>query len=129
MEGNSSPGVAQYTGSGLIADGDSSEPETAYVTFARNEVVHTAGSGVEIAAGHDIQVTANRIVSCGMDKGNWIAAPFVNAIVVWNDYGVPHFDNIVVQGTVGGMLRPNTNGAPMVADIWTRTTDLDATDK
>ncbi len=129
MEGNSSPAVAQYTGSGLIADGDSAEPETAFINFVHNQVVHTAGSGVEIAAGHDIVVNGNRVVSCGVDAGgNWIAAPFVNAIVVWNYYGVPRFSNIVIQGTAGGMLRPDTNGAPMIADIWLRTEDLDATD-
>ena len=129
MEGNSSPAVAQYTGSGLIADGDAAQPETAFVNFVRNQVVHTAGSGVEIAAGHDILVSDNRVVSCGVNgNGDWIAAPFVNAIVVWNYYGVSQFSNIVVQGTVGGMLRPDGNGLPMVADIWVRTQDLDATD-
>ena len=130
IEGNSSPAVAAYTGSGLIADGDASEPETAYVTFARNEVVHTAGSGVEVAAGHDILVSDNRVVSCGVDAaGSWIAAPFVNAIVVWNYYGVPDFGGIVVEGTVGGMVRPDANNTPMIADIWVRTADLNATDK
>ncbi len=130
MEGNSSPAVAQYTGTGLITDGDGSQPETAYVTFTHNEVVHTAGSGVEIASGHDITVTANRVVSCGMNSdGTWYAAPFVNAVVVWNYYGDAQFSNIVVQGTVGGMARPDANGAAMVADMWVRTPDLDATDR
>jgi hypothetical protein len=130
MEGNSSPAVSQYTGTGLITDGDGSQPETAYVAFTRNQVVHTAGSGVEIAAGHDISVSANRVVSCGVNSnGSWYAAPFVNAVVVWNYYGDAQFSNIAVQGTIGGMARPDGNGNAMVADIWVRTSDLDATDK
>ncbi len=129
MEGNSSPATSQYTGAGLITDGDGAQPETAFVAFTHNQVVHTAGSGVEIASGHDIAVNANRVVSCGVNSnGSWYAAPFVNAIVVWNYYGDTQFSNIAVQGTIGGMARPNANSKPMVADLWVRTPDLDATD-
>ena len=130
MEGNASPSAPNnYTGTGLIADGDAAAPETAFVSFAQNHVVHTAGSGVEIAAGHDILVTGNRVVSCGQDAaGNWFAAPFVNAIVVWNFYEVAQFSNLTVEKTAGGMLRPDSNGAPMIADLWARQEDLNNTD-
>lgn len=119
MEGNASPGASQYTGSGLITDGDSTQPETAFVKFANNEVVHSAGSGIAIATGHDIAATGNRIVSCGLDaQGSWFAAPFANAITVWNYYSIPDFGNINIQQTAGGMLRPASDGSPMVADVW-----------
>lgn len=129
MEGYSSAATSDYTGSGLITDGDSNEPVTAYVNFTANEIVHTAGSGVEIAVGHDILAKNNRVVSCGIDaEGNWYAMPFVNAVVMWNYYGAPQFTNDRVEGTWGGMLRPAADGTPMIADVWVRTADLVASD-
>ena len=129
MEGYSSTSSPSYTGSGLIADGDASQPVTAYVNFTANEMVHTAGSGVEIANGHDILARNNRVVSCGVDAaGNWYAMPFVNAVVVWNYYGAAQFSNLKVAGTVGGMLRPSATLTPEIADVWVRAADLDATD-
>lgn len=129
MEGYSSSTTASYTGTGLIADGDSAAPVTAYVSFTDNQVVHAAGSGVEIAAGHDILAKNNRVVSCGMDAtGKWFAMPFINAVVIWNYYAAPEFHNIVVTGTYGGMLKPDSENLPVTGDIWARTSDLDATD-
>ena len=129
MEGYSSTTTASYTGAGLITDGDSSEPETAFVAFDSNQMVHTAGSGLEIAAGHDITAENNRVVSCGIDaNGNWYAMPFVNAVVVWNYYGASDFENITVKGTGGGMLRPSATDQPIAVDLWARTSDLDASD-
>ena len=129
MEGYSSTTTLSYTGSGLIADGNNSEPVTAFVDFTSNQMVHTAGSGVEIAVGHDISAKNNRVVSCGIDaQGNWFAMPFVNAIVVWNYYDAPQFGNVTVEGTGGGMLRPSASNQPLVVDLWARTSDLDSTD-
>ncbi len=130
MEGYASPATASYTGAGLITDGDSDAPVTAFVNFEANEIVHTAGSGVEIAAGHDIIARGNRVVSCGMDEADrWFAMPFVNAAILWNAYGAPDFYNNVVKGTTGGMLKPDAQGQPVTGDLYARLSDLDATDR
>lgn len=130
MEGYSSTTTASYTGTGIIADGDGKAPDTAYALIENNQMVHAAGSGVEIAAGHDINVSANRVVSCGLDSsGHWFAMPFVNAIVVWNYYSDPAFGNLAVGGTAGGMVRPSGSGTPQIADMWARTEDLNGSDQ
>lgn len=129
MEGYSSITTPSYTGAGLITDGDSTSPVTAFVNFEANTIVHTAGSGVEIASGHDIIAAGNHVVSCGIDaQGKWFAMPFVNAAILWNYYGAPDFYNNVIRNTQGGMLRPATDNTPAVADFWARVSDLDATD-
>ena len=129
LEGYSSTTTSSYTGTGVIADGDGGQPDTAYALFENNEMVHTAGSGVEIATGHDINVQGNRVVSCGEDaSGNWFAMPFINGIIVWNYYGSSTFYNNTVAGTQGGMLRPSSTNTPQVADIWANTANLDSSD-
>lgn len=130
LEGYSSTTTPSYTGTGVISDGDSHQPVTAFVTFEDNQMVHTAGSGVEIAGGHDILARNNRVVSCGVDaQGKWFAMPFVNAVVFWNYYGAPEFNNNVVTGTHGGVVRPNAQGKPMIADVYVRTPDLNVSDQ
>jgi hypothetical protein len=121
IEGNSSPSApTNYTGAGIIADG-SSHTVTAFATFENNEVVHTAGSGVAIANGHDVTASGNRVVSCGQDaSGNWYAAPFANAVSIWDSYGSGPslFYNNTVTGSAGGLVRPSSSGAPSAADFW-----------
>ncbi len=130
MEGYSSTTTASYTGVGLIADGDSSSPVTAFVNFDANQMVHTAGSGIEIAVGHDIHAVGNRVVSCGMSPGGqWYAMPFVNAVILWNDYSAPDFYANVVEGTTGGLVKPGNTGQPVTGDIYARTPDLNGTDE
>ena len=130
LEGYSSTTTPSYTGTGIISDGDSHQPVTAYVTFENNQMVHTAGSGVEIATGHDILARNNRVVSCGLDAGGkWFAMPFVNAVVFWNYYGAPEFNNNVITGTRGGVVRPDAQGKPMIADLYVRAPDLNASDQ
>jgi hypothetical protein len=129
MEGYASPGGSSYTGTGIIADGDASEPVTAYLNISANQMVHTAGSGIEVANGHNILANNNRVVSCGQDsQGNWFAAPFANAVVMWNYYSAPEFYDNNVLSTAGGLLRPTPTNAPMIADAWVRSEDVDATD-
>ena len=125
MEGFSSTTTPSYSGSGLITDGDGSSPVTAFVLFDNNEIVHTAGSGVEVASGHDVTARANRVVSCGQNSsGDWFAMPFVNAEIMWNYTGSSQFYNNTIDSTSGGVIRPNTNGTPMVADTWVYPPDL-----
>lgn len=121
MEGNSSPASnGNYTGTALISDGPTTNgaQPTAYVVFQANEVVATAGAGVMVAAGHDIQATDNRIISCGMTSaGSWYAWG-ANAIVLWNYYSSTQYYNNTITGTVGGMVGPGTNDAPKAFDVW-----------
>ena len=129
MEGYSSSTTPSYSGAGLIADGDGTVPVTAFVTFEANQMVHTAGSGVEIAVGHDITARKNRVVSCGVGaSGDWFAMPFVNAAILWNYYEAPDFYNNTIEGTMGGMLRPSLTDQAEIADLWDRSSDLNATD-
>ena len=130
IEGNSSlpigPGLA-YSGAALITDGDaspSSKP-TAYVLFTTNEVVATAGAGIDIAYGHDVTAKENRIVSCGMKKNyDWYAWG-ASAIEIANYYGAPNFYNNTISGTVGGMLGIGaTPHAATVHDIWVNPPDM-----
>jgi hypothetical protein len=120
MEGYSSPAAtAGYTGTGVISDGYSSPPVTAFVIFQANEMVHTAGAGVAIANGHDVTAIANRVVSCGQDNsGAWFAVPSANAAFLWNAYNSMDFYNNTITGTSGGLVRPSPNNTPMIADIW-----------
>jgi hypothetical protein len=122
IEGDSSPATpASFSGVGIIADGGKTAPVTAYALFENNEIVHTAGTGVAIANGHDITATGNRIVSCGQDaSGNWFAMPFALGIYIWDAYGSGPslFYNNTVTGSAGGLVRPNSTGAPSAADFW-----------
>ncbi len=122
IEGNSSPSApANYSGTGIIADGGTAAPVTAYALFENNSVVHTAGSGVVIANGHDVTATGNRIVSCGQDAaGAWFAMSYANATSIWDAYnsGPSLFYNNTVTASAGGLVRPNAEGDPMPADFW-----------
>ena len=129
MEGYSSTTTTSYTGNGAISDGYNGGPATAFVTFQANEMVHTAGGGVAIAYGHDITATGNRVVSCGIDStGAWFAMPYANAAYIWDSYGTgaQFFYNNTVSGTAGGLIRPDPNDKPMIADLWVN--GPDATD-
>jgi hypothetical protein len=122
IEGNSSPSApSNYTGAGIIADGGTAAPVTAYALFENNDVVHTAGSGIVIANGHDVTASGNRIVSCGQDaSGAWFAMSYANAASIWDFYGSGPtlFYNNTVTATGGGLVRPNAEGDPMPADFW-----------
>jgi hypothetical protein len=119
MEGYSSTTTPSYSGSGVIADGNQTAPFTAFALFENNDMVHTAGSGVDISSGHNIVATGNRVVSCGLNtNGTWFAMPFANAVSIWNYYGSAQFDNNTISGTVGGLVRPGSSGSAIIADSW-----------
>jgi hypothetical protein len=109
-----------YTGGGMQFDGGSSDPSTAtgFIKVYDNTLVHTAGFGISIGAGHDISVTSNRIVSCGKDRaGKWIADPGSFAISMWNYYQTNQFFNNYMANNSGGLVRPGANGNPSPGDI------------
>jgi hypothetical protein len=129
LEGASSAAASgNYTGTSLITDGpgtNSAQP-TAYVVFDSNEIVATAGTGIAIAAGHDVQATGNRVVSCGLSSsGSWYALGSP-AVYIWNYYKSTVFYNNTITGTAGGMVGPGTNNAPQAYDFWINPTDKSA---
>lgn len=128
MEGASSPVYnSHYTGTALITDGStaSGKQPTAYVIFEDNQIVATAGTGIGIAAGHDIQATGNRVVSCGITpSGTWYAWG-ASAIVIWNYYASTEFYNNTITTTSGGMVGPGSGNTGKAYDIWVATTSVD----
>ncbi len=125
FDGASSPAASAYSGSGLLADGDSMEPVSAYAVFEDNQVVHTQGGGVMIAGGHDILARGNRVVSCGQNgDGSWYALTQVTAVSLWNFYGAPSFFNNTITATGGGLVVPGPDGTPATSDIYANPTDI-----
>ena len=126
LEGASSAAASgNYTGTSLITDGtgtNGAQP-TAYVLFESNEIVATAGTGIAIAAGHDVQANGNRIVSCGLSSsGSWYAIGNP-AVYIWNYYKSTEFYNNTITGTAGGVVGPGKNNAPQTYDSWINPTD------
>jgi hypothetical protein len=112
--------TSYYTGAGIQMDGDSNDPSTAngFVMITNNTLVHLAGDGISIAAGHDISVVGNRIVSCGKDSsGNWIANPGSNALDMWNYYQTNQYFNNYMANNSGGLVKPDANGSPSPGNI------------
>ncbi len=122
LQGAFAPSEAAYTGAGITTDGPSNDASTAtgFVDIRQNQVVHTANVGIAVAAGHDIAVSANRVVSCGQDAaGTWYATGGNVAIYLWNYSKTTQFYNNSVSGNGGGLLGPDkSSGQPVVSDIW-----------
>jgi hypothetical protein len=109
-----------YTGGGVQMDGGSNDPSTAtgFVQIINNTIVHLAGFGISIGAGHDISVTGNRIVSCGKDSsGSWIATPGSTALVMMNYYQSNQYFNNSMANNSGGVVRPDASGNPIPGDV------------
>jgi len=120
LEGFSSPASSAYTGTGILTDGSSTKHATAFTLAQANQIVHTAGSGVAVASGHDNTFSSNRVVSCGVDSSGLLyAGPNSFGAVIW-DYtnsGPVYFYNNTISGTSGGLIR-SLNATPSIADYW-----------
>lgn len=104
-----------YTAGGVQMDGGSNDPSTAtgFVQINNNTIVHLAGFGISIGAGHDISVTGNRIVSCGKyGSGNWISGPGATALEMGNYYQTNQYYNNYIGDNSGGLVVPDANGNP-----------------
>jgi hypothetical protein len=93
------PARQGYSGGGiLLGDGvshDGVEGDAGFVQAFDNQVLDTSNYGIAIAAGHDNQIYANRIVSTGvLADGAAIAAQNVG-VYIWDSYhaGKAHFFN------------------------------------
>jgi hypothetical protein len=122
LEGGFATGqTTVYTGVGIQMDGDPNYPSAvnAFVQIYNNTIVHLAGSGISIAAGHDISVTGNRIVSCGKDVyGNWMGGQGPTALVMLNYYQTDQYFNNYMANNSGGLVTPDANGNPQPADVY-----------
>ena len=110
-----------YTGTGIQTDGDFNDPSlaTGFLRIYNNTVVHLAGSGISIGAGHDISVTRNRIVSCGKDSaGNWITNLGSTALVMLNYYKTNQYFNNFIANNSGGVITPDDAGKPVPGDSY-----------
>jgi hypothetical protein len=110
-----------YTGTGMQMDGDFNDPSlaTGFLQIYNNTVVHLAGSGISIGAGHDISVTGNRIVSCGKDSaGNWITNQGSTALVMLNYYKTNQYFNNIMWNNSGGVITPDDTGKPIPGDLF-----------
>lgn len=110
-----------YTGAGVQMDGSSTDVSTAtgFVQIEKNTIVHLAGDGISIAAGHDISVADNRVVSCGKDSlGNWMGNPGPTALVMSNYYQTNQYFNNFMADNSGGLIRPDANGNPAASDTY-----------
>ena len=68
--------------------------------------LNTTNHGIAIAAGHDLAMSGNRVVSGGrLPDGNPLAAQNVG-VYVWNAYGLPDFAGYVAAGNVVGWSQP-----------------------
>ncbi|WP_263415281.1 right-handed parallel beta-helix repeat-containing protein [Terriglobus albidus] len=119
IEGALAPGLSTwYTGGGIQFDGDTNDPSLAngFIDVAKNVVVRSAGFGISVAAGHDITVHNNRVVSCGQDgQGNWLN--FMGAAYgMWNYYKTHQYYNNKITANTGGLIVAK-GGTPVDSDF------------
>jgi hypothetical protein len=94
--------ASSHTGTGFIIDGDPSSTPSGYVRMYNNQVISTCGAGMNIAAGHDIEYSSNRIISAGlMADGTRLNANWA-AVAVWNAYGQASFGNNIITNNLIG---------------------------
>ena len=78
------PSSDTFSGGGIITDGNAPtlEEASAYVSISDNQVISTSNYGIAIAAGHDNEISNNRVVSSGyLADGTFIAAQNVGIYV------------------------------------------------
>lgn len=109
-----------YTGSGLQTDGPSDDPATGtgFLEIYRNVIVHSAGLGLSVDAGHNISLTNNRVVSCGYDSNGKRLTSNGYAYSMWNFYKTHQFHDNTIQGNSGGLIQVSKDGKPINSDFW-----------
>ncbi|RZL05130.1 MAG: hypothetical protein EOO62_19820, partial [Hymenobacter sp.] len=109
-----------FSGTGMTTDGDGTTPTTvpAFIEIDHNQFVSTCNAGINIAAGHDINVHDNRVVTSGFLSSGERLGLLSCGITPFNYYRSPAstFGNIrVADNTVGyanfsaGNPHPNRN--------------------
>jgi hypothetical protein len=128
-----SPG-AGYSGGGIITDGAGVAPESvpAFVMMENNQVVDTENYGLAIAAGHDVTIQDNRVISTGRNaSGAWLEIPGFGtpvAYYLWNGYNNSVFFNNHVINNYGALVRPDVNSNAVRSDLMLVTTSVPLND-
>lgn len=105
------PATDAYAGGGIMmGDGGSKTLEGAvgFIRAYRNQVISTSNQGIAIAAGHNIEVFQNRVISSGyLPDGSTIASQNVG-IYLWDTDGNKRhgtfYNNVVRDNLVGWAL-------------------------
>lgn len=95
-----------FNGTGMTTDGGGTtlETSTGFLEIDHNQFVSTCNSGVNVAAGHDVNVHDNRIVTSGYLTDGTKLSKVYNGIGVssWYGIGPPVFGNIQVNNNIVG---------------------------
>lgn len=104
-----------YSGGGIITDGPTSSLTlaTGYVNIYDNQVIGTTNYGIAIAAGHDVLVTKNRIISSGRIYTNQVTkAANVGSYVIGQSADISagtFFNNSVTNNYIAWMNTSKLN--------------------
>ncbi|MGD0460896.1 MAG: PA14 domain-containing protein [Tepidisphaeraceae bacterium] len=103
------PDTTYDSGSGIITDGETGSSETAYVDIHDNQVVATGNGGICIAAGHDVSIYDNRVISSGiLPDGNSFYSSYVGMYI--QDYmsggSSANFHNDIAYNNVAAWMSP-----------------------
>jgi hypothetical protein len=120
------PGKDLYGFGGILVNGrpsDTKKLTSSFVSITTNRVVATANYGIAIAAGHNITVNNNRVVSSGFTANGLfypMSAAYGDAYgaVNSNIYNQPttvFFSNII-ENSVLGLIRNDGDDGPIRAD-------------
>jgi hypothetical protein len=118
------PGVdTGYSGGGIITDGNATQiadTTASYIDIYNNQVVSTSNYGIAIAAGHDIALYNNRVVSSGFVNGIFISKLNAVGAYNWNCYNQPStvFFNNHVHDNYIGLISKNSSGSLFRNDVW-----------
>jgi hypothetical protein len=118
------PGIDSYSGGGIISDGNANNTaatSSAYIDMYNNQVVSTSNHGMAIAAGHDISIYNNRIVSSGyLSDGTFSSEKNAVGIYNWNCYNQPVtvFFNNNAHDNLVGLISLSSSGAPFRNDLY-----------
>jgi len=104
-----------YTGSGITVEGAPSvnlfSNVSQYIRIYNNQVVSTCNGGININAGHNIDVVNNTIISSGMFPNGVQSQRFWGGGAVWNGSNVSTdvFKDIIYKNNTIGYVRPGVN--------------------
>ncbi|UOQ50802.1 Ig-like domain-containing protein [Hymenobacter cellulosivorans] len=98
----------KFTGTGMIVDGDGSSQQ-GYLDATQNQFVSTCNSAMNIAGGHHVRYTQNRMVTSGLlPNGTKLNATYCG-IAVFNFYQQALFGNHLVDNNTMGMVKWGAN--------------------
>jgi hypothetical protein len=104
-----------FTGSGITVEGDPAHNELAtvsqHIRVRHNQVISTCNAGINVNAGHDIDVQFNTIISAGVLPDGTKGGFFWAGAAVWDgsQVGPEVFKNITFENNTIGYVRPGSH--------------------